>query len=125
MESAYKRFGEMLTQATVSTQEFHTILGELRAERPDDEDLVWEYTDTLLHMPGNLCPEEWRIRAQQLATQGLIATVNDYEVEVPENEESIPSWDVLASRVINRRKKQNRMELMIGFSDTIKRKFCD
>lgn len=102
MKSAIERYQEMLQEPAVPTPFFHEILGALFQEGAGEE--VLEHMDGLLHMP-NFGPIQWEQNAVQLACRNLIATVTEHEaMEAYLPDESPQEWDVLANRVIEKRK---------------------
>ena len=103
MRDPLDRYNEMLMEPVVSTDEFHKILGALYFFH-DDEKSVF-HMEEMLHIPKKYGPLEWEEYAMQLAFSKRISTVTHAEVMAVElNNEPPQKWEILANRVIEKRK---------------------
>lgn len=109
---------EMLKEPIATTKEFHEVLMQLRllGLLPGNADLEL-FIDDLLHPPR--LPEDWRVTAEDLASNGLIATVTDNEAHgmIHEAPQDVPGWDELAARVIDHRVGETSIIIDVSYGD--------
>ena len=102
MESAQQKYEEMLLQPVAPTNGFHIVLGQLLDEGADEEKI--EHMRELLVLPC-LGPKKWEEQARDLASKGMISTVTENEaLGAYLDDEPNQEWEVLVSRVIEKRK---------------------
>ena len=105
VETSLSRFEELLQEPIVETSRFHEVLSGLTLTESEDELLARQYMEYLLHMPSG--EGIWLDSARENLASGFISMVTREEINeviLDEEKSDLPSWLLLAQRVVDQRK---------------------